>query len=96
DVYLLNISTINSSVVEIETPIVHHSIVTRPVYYRQPIAIYTVSKVLLPKELFGIHKLQYDDAPPSKLGPQLPNDSASGLQNSNSGLQNSSHRNESL
>ncbi|PNX59180.1 hypothetical protein L195_g059560 [Trifolium pratense] len=29
------------------------------------------------KKLFGIHKLQYDDAPPSELGPQLPNDSAS-------------------
>ncbi|MCI72403.1 hypothetical protein A2U01_0093666, partial [Trifolium medium] len=35
DGYLLNITAINNSVVELETPIVQHSIITRAVYYRQ-------------------------------------------------------------
>ncbi|PNX86490.1 fasciclin-like arabinogalactan protein 4-like, partial [Trifolium pratense] len=70
DGYLLNITAINNSVVELQTPIVHHSIVTRAVYYRQPIAIYTVTKVLLPKEMFGIHK-HYHAPPLSQIRPHI-------------------------
>jgi hypothetical protein len=69
--YLFNISAINSSTVEVDTPIVHHSVVTRTVYNRQPIAIYTVSKVLLPKEIFGRQTYSHE-VPLSDLQPHLP------------------------
>ncbi|PNX88870.1 fasciclin-like arabinogalactan protein 4-like, partial [Trifolium pratense] len=61
--FLLNISSINGSVVVISTGVVE-AVITRTVFDHYPVVIYAVSKVLLPKELFGT--IPDDDAPPPR------------------------------
>ncbi|KAK2395102.1 hypothetical protein P8452_16717 [Trifolium repens] len=69
--YDFNISVINSSIVELIDTAMVHSIITQTVYSQQPIAIYGVSKVLLPTEIFGQHT--YDRyIPLPELKPHLP------------------------
>jgi hypothetical protein len=50
--FLLNISGINGSVVQIDTGVVR-AVITRTVYDHRPNVIYEVSKVLLSPDLFG-------------------------------------------
>jgi hypothetical protein len=75
--FLLNISGINGSVVQIDTGMVR-AVITRTVYDHRPNVIYEVSKVLLFPELFGknhIALLPHHSPPPvssSDATPTLP------------------------
>ncbi|MCI64444.1 fasciclin-like arabinogalactan protein 4-like, partial [Trifolium medium] len=67
--FLLNISSINGSMVVISTGVVE-AVITRTMFDHYPVVIYAVSMVLLPTELFGTIPDEYaippqqDDAPP--------------------------------
>jgi hypothetical protein len=64
--FLLNISGINGSVVQIDTGVVR-AVITRTVYDHRPNVIYEVSKVLLSPDLFGknhVATLPYHSPPP--------------------------------
>uniref|UniRef100_A0A0D9V7M6 FAS1 domain-containing protein n=1 Tax=Leersia perrieri TaxID=77586 RepID=A0A0D9V7M6_9ORYZ len=66
--YTLNITRVNGSVA-IDTGVVQASI-TRTVFDQNPVAVFAVSKVLLPKELFGGHSAAM--APmPDAMGPDV-------------------------
>lgn len=73
--YTLNISTFNGSVA-INTGIVQ-GIITQTVFDQNPIAIFGVSKVLLPREIFGKNPIPSAKSPPESSAPPPYEDAAS-------------------
>lgn len=76
--FTLNISRVNGSVVAINTGIVQASI-TQTVFDQNPVAIFGISKVLLPREIFGKNPIV--SAKPVEGAPP-PDDSALSPENS--------------
>lgn len=73
--FTLNISTFNGSVA-INTGIVQ-GIITQTVFDQNPIAIFGVSKVLLPREIFGKNPIASAKSPPESSAPPPYEDAAS-------------------
>ncbi|KAI5446284.1 hypothetical protein KIW84_014212 [Lathyrus oleraceus] len=73
--FTLNISTFNGSVA-INTGIVQ-GIITQTVFDQNPIAIFGVSKVLLPREIFGKNPIVSVKSPPDIIAPPPYDDASS-------------------
>lgn len=80
--YTLNITRVNGSIA-IDTGIVQASI-TQTVIDQNPIAIFAVSRVLLPKELFGKESMQTSTQPAQPPEDALSPDNSPGLDDDNS------------